>query len=134
MSITGRAVSYSLRKDGKSYLSPDFQVREFACRDGSDKVIVDLRLVHILQCVRDHFGKPVRINSGYRTRYYNAKVGGAANSQHLQGTAADIAINGVKASVVVDYVETLMPDAGGIGRYPTFTHVDVRKRKARWSG
>ena len=132
--MTGRIVCYSLRKEGAAYLSPDFRVREFACRDGSDKVVIDLRLVHILQCVRDHFGKPVTINSGYRTRYYNAKVGGVTNSQHLKGTAADIVVNGVAPSVVADYVETLMPDEGGIGRYKTFTHVDVRKRKARWTG
>lgn len=132
--MTGRTVSYSLRKEGAAYISPDFQVREFACRDGSDKVMIDLRLVHILQRVRDHFGKPVRINSGYRTRFYNAKVGGATNSQHLKGTAADIAVKGVAPSAVADYVETLMPDEGGIGRYKTFTHVDVRKRKARWTG
>ena len=132
--MTGRIVSYSLRKEGTAYISPDFQVREFACRDGSDKVVIDLRLVHVLQRIRDHFGKSVHINSGYRTRYYNTKVGGAANSQHLHGTAADITVNGVAPSVVADYVETLMPDTGGIGRYKTFTHVDVRKRKARWTG
>ncbi|MBR0282126.1 MAG: DUF882 domain-containing protein [Oscillibacter sp.] len=132
--MTGRIVCYSLRKDGSAYLSPDFQVREFACRDGSDKIIIDLRLVHVLQRIRDHFGKSVRINSGYRTRYYNAKVGGVTNSQHLKGTAADIVVSGVTPSAVADYAETLLPDTGGIGRYATFTHVDVRKRKARWTG
>ena len=132
--MTGRTLSYSLRKDGETYLSPDFQVKEFACRDGSDKIMISLRLVHILQCIRDHFGKPVTVNSAYRTEAYNAKVGGVANSQHLKGTAADIAIKGVTPSAVAAYAETLLPDTGGIGRYETFTHVDVREGKARWKG
>ena len=132
--MTGRTLSYSLRKDGETYLSPDFQVKEFACRDGSDKIMISLRLVHILQCIRDHFGKPVTVNSAYRTEAYNAKVGGVANSQHLKGTAADIAIKGVTPSAVAAYAETLLPDTGGIGRYETFTHVDVREGKARWTG
>lgn len=132
--MTGRTLSYSLRKDGETYLSPDFQVKEFACRDGSDKIMISLRLVHILQCIRDHFGKPVTVNSAYRTEAYNAKVGGAKASQHLRGTAADIAIKGVAPSAVAAYAETLLPSTGGIGRYETFTHVDVREGKARWTG
>lgn len=132
--MTGRTLSYSLRKDGETYLSPDFQVKEFACRDGSDKIMISLRLVHILQCIRDHFGKPVTVNSAYRTEAYNAKVGGAKASQHLRGTAADIAIKGVAPSAVAAYAETLLPNTGGIGRYETFTHVDVREGKARWTG
>lgn len=131
--MTGRKVSYSLRKEGEAYLSPDFQVKEFACHDGSDNVTVNLRLVHVLQRVRDHFGKPVIINSAYRTKEYNAKVGGAAASQHLLGAAADISIQGVAPSVVADYAETILP-TGGIGRYGTFTHIDVRDGKARWTG
>lgn len=132
--MTGRTVIYSLRKEGTMYLSPNFQVREFACHDGSDKVVIDLRLVHVLQRIRDHFGASVHINSGYRTQAHNANVGGAADSQHMRGTAADIVVTGVAPSAVADYAETLMPDAGGIGRYGTFTHVDVRTRKARWTG
>ena len=132
--MTVRTVHYSLRKEGNAYLSPDFQVKEFACRDGSDEVVVNLRLVHTLQCIRDHFGQPVHINSAYRTKTYNTKVGGAAASQHLTGAAADITVKGVTPAAVAAYAETLMPDTGGIGRYQTFTHVDVRERKARWSG
>lgn len=132
--MTARIIHYSLRKEGEAYLSPDFQAKEFACRDGSDEIVVSLRLVHTLQRIRDHFGKPVTIHSGYRTKAYNAKVGGAAASQHLVGTAADISIKGVAPSAVADYAETLLAGVGGIGRYGTFTHVDVRERKARWTG
>ncbi len=132
--MTHRIVTYSLAQDGKRYLSPAFRVSEFACRDGSDKITVDLRLVHILQRIRDRYGRPVIINSAYRTPAYNAKIGGAKASQHCLGTAVDITVKGVEPSAVAAYAESLLPDTGGIGRYVTFTHIDVREKKARWTG
>lgn len=132
--MTHRIMTFSLAQDGKRYLSPSFRVSEFACRDGSDKVIIDLRLVHILQRIRDHYGRPVTINSGYRTPTYNAKIGGAKASQHVLGTAADINVKGVAPTAVANFVESLLPNTGGIGRYANFTHVDVREKKARWKG
>lgn len=126
--------AYSVAKDGATYISKNFRVREFRCQDGSDVVFIESDLVDILQKIRDHFGKAVTINSAFRTFSHNKKVGGATYSQHLYGTAADIKVSGVTASAVADYVETLMPSTGGIGRYSTFTHVDVRKVKSRWNG
>ena len=126
--------AYSLAKDGTTYISKNFRVREFACKDGSDPIFIDDELVSVLQQIRDHFGKAVTITSAFRTASHNKKVGGATYSQHLYGTAADIKVSGVAASVVADFVETLMPGTGGIGRYSTFTHVDVRKVKSRWNG
>ena len=132
--MTHRIATYSVRNDGGAWLSPNFRAKEFACRDGSDKILVDLRLVHILQQIRDYFGRPVAINSAYRTVSYNAKVGGAKASQHCLGTAADITVGGVSPSSVAAYAETLLVDTGGIGRYANFTHIDVREKKVRWEG
>ena len=126
--------AYSVAKDGATYISKNFRVREFRCQDGSDVVFIESDLVDILQKIRDHFGKAVTITSAFRTASHNKKVGGATYSQHLYGKAADIKASGVAPSVVADYVETLMPGTGGIGRYSTFTHVDVRKVKSRWNG
>ena len=126
--------AYSVAKDGATYISKNFRVREFRCQDGSDVVFIESDLVDILQKIRDHFGKAVTITSAFRTASHNKKVGGATYSQHLYGKAADIKVSGVAASVVADFVETLMPGTGGIGRYSTFTHVDVRKVKSRWNG
>lgn len=126
--------AYSRAKDGDRKLSENFRVREFACSDGSDTVFVSGELVEVLQKIRSHFGKPVTIHSGYRTPAYNKKVDGAAYSQHLYGTAADISISGVSPKEVAAFAETLMPKTGGIGIYPTFTHVDVRTAKSRWRG
>ncbi len=46
--------------------------------------------VLVLQPLRDAIGRPVYINSGYRSERLNARVGGVLNSRHLQGKAADI--------------------------------------------
>ena len=86
---------YSLKKDGKTYLAPCFQVKEFACR-ASDTILIDDELVVLLQCIREHFGAKVHITSGYRTAAYNATLPGASkNSQHIQGRAADFWVEGV---------------------------------------
>ena len=124
--------TYSLKKDGSKKLSTNFSVKEFACKDGSDSIVIDHELVGILQKIRDHFGKPVTINSAYRNATYNKKVGGASNSQHVYGKAADIVVSGVSPEKVAQYAEYLMPNKGGIGLYSTFTHVDVRANRARW--
>ena len=124
--------AYSLAKDGEKSLSKNFRAREFACKDGSDTFFVSAQLVEILQKIRDHFGVPVTINSAYRTESHNHDEGGAANSQHLYGLAADIVVKGVSPDKVADYGESLLVNTGGVGRYSGFTHIDVRKTKSRW--
>lgn len=133
---------YSLKTDGAKQLSPAFRVREFRCRDGTDTILIDEGLVVLLQCIREHFGKPVYITSGYRTAAYNAAVGGSKSSQHLLGRAADLYVEGVPVAAVAAYAETLLPSRGGIGRYPKdakhptrktgWVHIDTRAGKSRW--
>lgn len=124
--------TYSVKTDGSKKLSANFKVSEFKCNDGSDKVLISDELVTLLQNIRDHFGKAVVINSAYRTETYNKKIGGAAHSQHVLGTAADIVISGVSPLAVAQYAEYLQPKSGGIGVYTSFTHVDVRANRSRW--
>ena len=133
---------YSMSRDSTRQLSPSFKVREFACK-GSDVVLLDEELVVLLQCIREHFGKPVHITSGYRTAAHNAAVGGSKSSQHLLGRAADFYVEGVDVATVAAYAETLLPGRGGIGRYPKdakhstrktgWVHIDTRANKSRWS-
>ena len=133
---------YSMFRDSTRQLSPSFKVREFGCK-GSDVVLLDEELVVLLQCIREHFRKPVHITSGYRTAAHNAAVGGSKSSQHLLGRAADFYVEGVDVATVAAYAETLLPGRGGIGRYPKdakhptrktgWVHIDTRANKSRWS-
>ena len=131
---------YSLAKDGAKQLAPGFRVREFRCRDGSDTIMIDQTLAVLLQAIREHFNKPITITSGYRTAAHNKSVGGAKSSQHLLGKAADIQVADTTVEAVAAYAESLMPDWGGVGRYPVkagrtkgWVHVDTRAKKSRWT-
>jgi hypothetical protein len=118
-------------------LSANFNESEFKCKCCGQLPAgkPPQQLVDILQSVRDHFGQPVTINSGYRCPSHNAAVGGATKSQHMDGIAADISVKDVKPSDVYAYIEKLLAGTGGLGKYSTFTHVDVRtKGPARWVG
>ena len=132
--------AWSRTRDGTRKLSANFTVAEFACKDGSDPVFVDSSLAALLQKIRDHFGRPVVITSGYRTASHNAKVGGSRSSQHLLGRAADIQVQDTDPLAVAAYAESLMPGWGGVGRYPVkagrakgWVHVDTRAKKSRWT-
>lgn len=101
------------------------------------------KVARIVQRARDHFGKPALVVSGYRSPPYNRKIGGARNSRHMRGEAIDFRIKGVPAAkvsawILAEYRAGRMPELGGLGQYPRFTHVDIRTRKrgrlSRWSG
>lgn len=113
-------------------ISQNFDRSEFKCRCcGLDTV--DAELIEILESIRAHFGKPVKVTSGCRCEAYNKSVGGKKRSQHLLGRAADIQIKDTSPINVYEYAEYLMSDRGGLGNYNTFTHIDTRTGKARWS-
>ena len=115
-----------------------FKKEEFRCKCGKHcngyPVEPSEELVKVLEKIRNYFGKPVIVNSGIRCATHNANVGGANASQHMKGTAADIVVIGIDPERVAKCAETLLPKTGGIGRYKTFTHIDVRPVMARWNG
>ena len=119
-----------LYRKSEERLSPNFRVEEFACKDGEKVVLIDSELVERLQALRDLLGKPININSAYRTLAHNKKVGGQELSPHLAGQAADIVCPGYSPSEIAKAAET----AGfrGIGLYDTFVHVDVASRRSCW--
>ena len=114
-------------------LSKNFSRDEFRCKCAEcEQVGPPMELVEILQDVRDHFGRAVAVHSGHRCAAYNKRVGGAPRSKHLTGDAADITVAGHTPDQVQDYLLAKYPGRYGIGRYNTFTHVDVRPGPARW--
>lgn len=118
---------------GNIKISEHFTLREFTCHDNSRMVFIDCELIDVLEDVRNHFGKPVIVNSGYRTVAYNAKLKDSApGSQHTLGKAADIKISGIEPAVIYNYLCSKYPSKFGIGIYNTFVHVDVRDVKSRF--
>lgn len=113
-------------------VSEHFRAREFRCKDGTGRIVIDSQLVDYLEKIRAHFKRPVIINSAYRTKEHNTKVGGSKNSQHLLGKAADIVVQGIAPDDVYKYCCEIIGNNGGVGKYKTFTHIDVRGNKARW--
>lgn len=106
-------------------VSENFYLHEFECKDGSNLVKLDSELLDKLQKLRTKLGRPIKINSGYRTPTHNENVGGAKGSQHLLGTAADIVVRGVYPKIVAQ--EAIVLGFSGVKAYDTFTHVDTRK-------
>jgi uncharacterized protein YcbK (DUF882 family) len=115
-------------------LTQHFSRREFACTCGCGSDDIALEVVELVEDVRTHFGQPTTINSGVRCLEHNRSLGSKDTSQHVKGTAADIAVKGVDPKDVADYIQAKAKKGwkGGLGRYKRFTHVDVRGKTARW--
>jgi hypothetical protein len=92
------------------------------------------KLAYYLEDVRSHFGNPsITIISGYRPTTINRSVGGASNSQHLYGTAVDMVISGFRPAEVYKRLNTWHGSKGGLASSSSFTHIDLRGYRARWS-
>lgn len=97
-------------------LSANFTLKELTRSDTADRLDIDntpneeqiesLRLLceNILQPVRDHFGKPVKINSGFRCPALNQATGGSATSDHCKGQACDFEIDGVSNPELAQWI------------------------------
>jgi len=113
-------------------VSEHFRRSEFACKCGCGFAAADAGLLAVLEDLRSTFDAPVTITSGCRCQSHNARVGGARDSQHTKGLAADIAVRGIVPSEVANYLAGHYPDRYGLGRYPNWTHIDVRAGPVRW--
>jgi uncharacterized protein YcbK (DUF882 family) len=121
-------------------LTCNFSMSEFECNCGC-KMPEDVKsniieLADNLQVLRDVLNMPIKITNAFRCESKNNSVNGVKNSQHLVGKAADLQIPGIAPKEVADLVSELMEKnlfkMGGLGRYNSFTHVDIRGNKARW--
>ena len=115
-------------------ISKNFSRSEFACKCGCGFMAVDVELLKTLETVRSHFNRAVKITSACRCESHNKGVGGSQGSKHKLGIAADIQVKGVKPYDVYLFLDAFMPNSYGIGVYKSFTHIDIRKTKARWRG
>jgi uncharacterized protein YcbK (DUF882 family) len=106
--------------------SSHFSDAELACRhcsvNGCTQALVDA-----LEAFRALVGKPVKVDSAYRCPEHNAAIGGAGKSEHVEGLAADIRVEGMTA-VELEAAARKIPPIRGIGRddHQQYIHVDVR--------
>jgi hypothetical protein len=128
-------------------LSEHFIVEEFDCNDGTkvpSAYYESLKYLcrTFLEPLHAAYG-PVTVNSGYRTPSYNAGVGGASNSFHIytahdtNDPAADVACARGSASqwhTKLDALRQASGGNGGLGRYSSFVHIDLRDYPSDWSG
>lgn len=114
-------------------ISKHFRRSEFACQCGCGSNTVDVELIEMLELVRAHFGKPIKITSGNRCVEHNKKIGGSSKSKHVESRAADFVVLGLEDQhEVADWCDSVWPTSYGIGWYDGRTHIDSRSSKARW--
>jgi uncharacterized protein YcbK (DUF882 family) len=107
-----------------------FKYSEFDSPDepGSGEKFMSDKLIMMLDLVRKDYGRPMVINSGYRTEAYNKKVGGVNDSSHMKGVAVDIRIKGSRDRF--DLVACLIKHKfNRIGIGETFIHADIDETK-----
>lgn len=112
----------------------DFKPKELACR-GDNKLAVDEDAMDKLQALRDLLGKPIILNSAYRSPAYNRRIGGASKSMHIEARAYDCAMGNHDPA----RFEAAARQVGftGFGFYPNhnFIHIDTgrpREWGKRW--
>jgi uncharacterized protein YcbK (DUF882 family) len=103
-------------------LSQHFSSHEFKDKRTGEMPGIDSRLLTVLECIRAISGQPLTIVSGYRSRATNTAVGGARNSQHLYGRAADIPAGRCTLAQAYSCGATGV----GVDRHGWAVHVDVR--------
>lgn len=122
-----------------THYSPNFMRAELDCKCGCTTPPAIERELHLLamdlEKLRVVLGHGIGIISGYRCPVRNRQVGGARNSQHMSGKAADLAVPAGSQDTFVDAaVKVPAFNHGGIGVYPHGgVHVDRRGWVARWN-
>lgn len=131
-------VKYSKKLMGTEHITNNFQISEFACKDGTDPILINIDLVLILQKIRDKYGA-IKVISAYRTEDYNISCGGSKKSLHLTGNAIDFAlVKNNTTSTLLEIVHLLIEEFNikGIGLYINrnieFIHFDGRENPTFW--
>jgi len=107
-------------------LSKNFDSSEFACKCGCGYDTPDPELIRMLQVARDLYGKSMIISSGCRCIKHNRMVGGATNSAHITGKAADILTpTGVDRYLIIKALIQAGFERLGINFNKKFIHVDI---------
>ncbi len=119
------AIRFDIAVLGRDFqLSRNFRLHEFQSGCKATTVLIHPCLIDGIQRIRDKAGFAVTISSGYRTTGHNSVVGGAPNSLHTQGMAADLrptSRNPVQLSTLIQLAQA---EGFVVRPYGTFVHVD----------
>ena len=122
---------YSLKKDGEKYVTNNIKVKELRCKDGTDEIRQDYVTVCIAQFWRTLTNGPVIINSAFRTKNHNKKIGGVSNSSHLKSCALDIKKPaGFSTEILGNFLYSI-----GVERIKvvsSYVHFDIDDEKLKW--
>ncbi len=133
---------YDLKTQSELKVSTHFKVKEFRSFSNtynklfSNEVLISTELISKLEMLRDKLGCSIIIINGYRCKEHNTKVGGATNSTHLTGYAADICCTTINGIISGKKVCCVAQDLGfkGIG-YMKNNHVHLDMSPTRvWYG
>lgn len=93
-------------------------------------------LVEALEAIKQRAGHPLEILSGYRPPAFNRQCGGASDSLHIDGLAADLRCQGLEPWELYKVCDKVIGGQGGVGYYPQsgFVHIDLRGYQSRWYG
>lgn len=114
--------------------SEHFSETELACRHCGQNECKQ-ELLDALEALRAIVGVPITVDDAFRCAAHNKAVGGAYNSEHVRGLAADVKIQGMTPSEMYRAVLKIPAFAsGGIGvaERQGYIHVDIRPGVARW--
>lgn len=103
----------------------NFTPQEIACQ-GDGSILIDDHSMDALQRLRDEWGRPMRINSAYRSEAHNKAIGGEPNSQHLLGKAFDVDTSALSENERAAFIHLARGHGFlGNGLYDSFTHIDT---------
>lgn len=129
--------------ESEAYITPHFRWEEFASK-GDGVAVPEVYRANVralcqqLEIIRRILGnRSMTIVSGWRSEWWNLRVGGYAYSAHKEGLAADFTVDGIPPSAVRRLIESLMERGdlydGGLGRMAQFTHYDIAQSHERWN-
>lgn len=120
----------------KNFTLAELCVSQTAARRGLDNTPpesvrknLDKLCDYVLQPLRDKLGKPIVVTSGYRSPAVNAAIGGARNSAHMSGLAADIHVPGMTTAALMKKIKELkLPVDQVIDEFDNWVHVAVAEQ------
>ena len=112
-----------------------FKEKEFVCRCCGElppfaRENIEALVENVLDPLRERYGKPIIVNSGYRCAKHNREVGGASGSQHMRGEAADIRPSTGSATDLKRLRQLIIESRNNdqLIVYPTFLHVSWKRQ------